>query len=84
MSDEPEQKQGRRLVEQKPVKTSVILLLAVPRPHFLFCVVFLALFVALSVIHIFRVATVRESYLENEIFSRSGKSQGILWMAKKI
>ena len=25
-----------------------------------------------------RVATVREKYLENEIFSRSGKSQGIL------
>ena len=27
---------------------------------------------------------VREKYLENEIFSRSGKSQGILWMARKI
>ena len=23
-------------------------------------------------------------YLENEIFSRSGKSQGILWMVRKI
>ena len=31
-----------------------------------------------------RVATVRENYLENEIFSRSGKSQGILWMAREI
>ena len=30
-----------------------------------------------------RVA-VREKYLENEIFSRSGKSQGILWMAREI
>ena len=27
---------------------------------------------------------VREKYLENEIFSRSGKSQGILWMARGI
>ena len=36
---------------------------------------------ALSLI---RVATVREKYLENEIFSRSGKSQGILWMAREI
>ena len=26
-----------------------------------------------------RVATVREKCLENEIFSKSGKSQGILW-----
>ena len=33
---------------------------------------------------VFRVATVREKYLENEIFSRSGKSQGILWMAREI
>ena len=31
-----------------------------------------------------RVATVREKYLENEIFSRSGKSQGILWMSGKF
>ena len=31
-----------------------------------------------------RVATVREKYLENEIFSRSGKSQGILCMAWEI
>ena len=31
-----------------------------------------------------RVATVREKYLENEIFSRSGKSLGILWMAREI
>ena len=31
-----------------------------------------------------RVATVRENYLENEFFSRSGKSQGILWMAREI
>ena len=31
-----------------------------------------------------RVATVREKYLENEIFCRSGKSQGILWMASEI
>ena len=34
--------------------------------------------------YLFRVATVREKYLENEIFSRSGKSQGILWMARVI
>ena len=26
----------------------------------------------------YRVATIREKYLENEIYSRSGKSQGIL------
>ena len=32
----------------------------------------------------FRVATIREKYLENEIFLRSGKSQGILWMAREI
>ena len=31
-----------------------------------------------------RVATVREKCLENEFFSRSGKSQGILWMAREI
>ena len=31
-----------------------------------------------------RVATVREKYLENETFSRSGKSQGILWIAREI
>ena len=31
-----------------------------------------------------RVATVREKYLENEIFSRSGKSLGILWMVREI
>ena len=31
-----------------------------------------------------RVATVREKYLENEIFSRSGNSQGILWMVREI
>ena len=31
-----------------------------------------------------RVATVREKCLENEIFFRSGKSQGILWMAMEI
>ena len=31
-----------------------------------------------------RVATVRKKYLENEIFSRSGKSQGILWLAMEI
>ena len=31
-------------------------------------------------IRVYRVATVREKYLENEIFSRSGKSQGILWI----
>ena len=28
-------------------------------------------------------ATVREKYLENEIFSRSGKSQGILLVARE-
>ena len=31
-----------------------------------------------------RVVTVREKYLENDFFSRSGKSQGILWMAREI
>ena len=31
-----------------------------------------------------RAGTVREKYLENEIFSRSGKSQGILWMVREI
>ena len=31
-----------------------------------------------------RVATVREKYLENENFSKSGKSQGNLWMAREI
>ena len=34
--------------------------------------------------NISRVATARDKYLENEIFSRSGKSQGILWMAREI
>ena len=37
-----------------------------------------------AVSRISRVATVRENYLENEIFSRSGKSQGILWMVREI
>ena len=27
---------------------------------------------------------VREKYLENEVFSMSGKSQGSLWMAREI
>ena len=31
-----------------------------------------------QIVHRSRVATVREKYLENDIFSRSGKSQGIL------
>ena len=31
-----------------------------------------------------RVATVKGKYLENEIFSRSEKSQGILWMVREI
>ena len=31
-----------------------------------------------------RVATVREKVLENEIFSRSGKSQGITFSVKEI
>ena len=31
-----------------------------------------------------RVTTDREKYMENEIFSRSGKSQGILLMSKEI
>ena len=31
-----------------------------------------------------RVAMVREKYLENEIFSRLGKSRGIFWMAREI
>ena len=30
------------------------------------------------------VVTAREKCLENEIFPRSGKSQGILWMAREI
>ena len=39
---------------------------------------------SLILVHqICRVATVREKYLENEIFSRSGKNQGILWMARE-
>ena len=33
---------------------------------------------------IHRVATVREKYFENEIFSRPGKSQGTLFMAREI
>ena len=32
----------------------------------------------------FRVATVREKYLENKNFFRSGKSKGIPWMAREI
>ena len=32
----------------------------------------------------YKVDTVREKYLENEIFSRSGKSQGILWTVREI
>ena len=35
-------------------------------------------------VRITRVATVREKDLENEIFSRSGKSHGILWLAREI
>ena len=35
-------------------------------------------------LQILRVAMIREKYLENEFFSRSGKSQGILWMAREI
>ena len=35
-------------------------------------------------ITIFRVATVREKYLENEIFSRSGNNKEILWMVREI
>ena len=31
-----------------------------------------------------RVATVREKLLEHEFFYRSGKSQGILWMAREF
>ena len=30
------------------------------------------------------VATVRENYLENEFFFRSGKSQGIMWVVREI
>ena len=41
------------------------------------------IFTAFS-IEISWVATVREKYLENEIFSRSGKSRDILWMAREI
>ena len=33
---------------------------------------------------IIKVATVWEKYLENDFFSRSEKSQGILWMAREI
>ena len=51
-----------------------------------------ALKMALALMHLWkcfkiqqtRVATVREKYLENEIFSRSGKSQGILWMIREV
>ena len=31
-----------------------------------------------------RVATVREKYVENDFFSRSGKSQGVSLMAREI
>ena len=31
-----------------------------------------------------RVDKVREKFLENENFLRSGKSQGIFWMAREI
>ena len=31
-----------------------------------------------------RVATVREKHMENDTFFRSGKSPGILWMAREI
>ena len=41
-------------------------------------------FVENIVVNFQRVAMVREKYLENEIFSKSGKSQGILWMAREI
>ena len=34
--------------------------------------------------HISRVATVREKVLENEKFSRSGKSQGITFSVREI
>ena len=33
---------------------------------------------------LYRVATVREKVLENENFSRSGKSQGITFSAREI
>ena len=41
---------------------------------------------AIAAIHqnLFRVATVREKVLENEIFSRSGKSQGITFSVREI
>ena len=35
-------------------------------------------------LHYFRVATVREKVLENEKFSRSGKSQGITFSVREI
>ena len=31
-----------------------------------------------------KVAMVTEKHLENELFSRSGKSQGILWLIREI
>ena len=37
-----------------------------------------------SVLYQDRVAMVREKYLEIDIFSRPGKSQGILWMVREI
>ena len=37
-----------------------------------------------KICRLLRVATVREKYLENDFLSRSGKSQGILWMAREI
>ena len=35
-------------------------------------------------LHTCRVATVREKVLENEKFSRSGKSQGIIFSVREI
>ena len=40
--------------------------------------------ILLKIIDICTVARVREKYLEIEIFSRSVKIRGILWMAREI
>ena len=42
------------------------------------------LLVKVSFAYLLRVATVREKVLENENFSRSGKSQGITFSVREI
>ena len=45
---------------------------------------FSRLFLIRSISYLHRVATVREKSLENEFFSRSGKSQGISILVREI